>query len=455
MTLCARVSLPFALLGMAVLYGACASPKSEEAAPSHATCGDAQVVCPPTAPIEAPAEDAEIRNVILLIGDGMGPQQVGLLELYARYANDPRYPERTSHIGQLINVAKNSVVLSTPADGLVNESATGATQLASGLTTKFGYLGLNAAGEPIDSAIDVARRLGLKTAILSDTRLTHATPASFGAHTHDRWDENGIAAQLVESETDVMLSGGWRYFLPKSANDRGSKAALASMYDIPVDVIRSTRNDERNLLEEARNHGYAVTTTVQGLRDAQGDKLLGLFGSSGMQNGTEWLAERDAEMPSQPSLGEMFRHAVRFLKQGDSKGFFMMIEGGQIDWAGHGNKAQLLLHEMLRFDALVAEVMQFAKEDGNTAVILTADHETGGFSIFYDRNGPPGPEIFANLDAFPNYVRFATTAHTHTPILASFVAPDAFLEPIPGLMHQTQVGQIVLDWVKVAGRDAE
>lgn len=444
-----RVSL--AVLLSSLVLSAC-GPRTPVAEPTNTVpCVDTPADCPALHSPAETSEEAKIRNVILLIGDGMGPQQIGLLELYARYAQDPRYPERTSHIGRMIHGSKTTVVISTPADGLVNESATGATQLATGVPTKFGYLGLNEAGEPVDSAVDLARSLGMRTGIISDTRLTHATPASFGAHVHDRWDENHIAEQLVESGTDVMLSGGWRYFLPKSAATSAQRGAVATRYGIPEDQVRSTRADERDLLAEASAAGYTIATSVEALRAAEGSRLLGLFAASGMQTGTQWLQERDEEIPSQPSLAELFRVGVRFLNQDPERGFFLMLEGGQIDWAGHATKAQLLLHEMLRFDETVAEVMRFAQEDGETAVILTADHETGGFSIFYDRKGPPGPEIFEDLDAYPNYVRFATSAHTHTPVYGVFNAPESLTRPIPSLLHQTEVGEVVNAWVRIAG----
>ena len=397
----------------------------------------------------APAQ-SNIRNVILLIGDGMGPQQIGLLELYARYANDPAYPDHISNIGRMIQRSQNVVVVSTPSDGLVNESATGATQLATGLPTRFGYLGIDADGAPVDSAIAFARSLGMRTGIISDTRLTHATPASFGAHVHDRWDETTIAEQMITSGTDVMLSGGWRYFIPHSATNRDQRARYAELFDIDPSEVQTKRDDERDLLDEAREEGYTVVTTPAALRDAAGAKLLGLFGAAGMQSGTQWLEDRDNENRSQPTPNELFRSALPFLTQDADKGFFLMIEGGQIDWAGHATKAQLLLHEMLRFDALVGEVVQWATEDGETAVVLTADHETGGFSIHYDRSGPPQPSIFADLDAFPNYVTFATSAHTHTPVIGTFLAPQELTDELPGLVHQIEVGQLIRRWIRLA-----
>lgn len=398
-------------------------------------------------------ETPKIRNVILMIGDGMGPQQVGLLELYARYADDPRYPDKTSHLGRMMGLGETGVVIASPANGLVNDSAAGATQIGSGVETNFGYVGLDADGETVLSAVAVAKSLGLATGIVSDTRITHATPASFGGHVHDRWDESTIAAQLLETAPDVLLSGGWRYFLPKSAaKTDGNRRRIEDRYAIPMAAVTSKRNDERNLLDEAEDAGYNVITYGAALEEAQQRPVLGLFAANAMESGTQWF-ERSDDRPSdaEPTLKRMTERAIALLHK-DSPGFFLMVEGGQIDWAGHNNEAQRLLYEMLRFDEAIASVLAFAEGRDDTVVIVTADHETGGFSIHYDRSGPPTASLFTVMDRSPNYISWATTAHTHTPVLATAIGPRALIAPFDGVYHQSEVGRRVLSLVRLAAQ---
>ena len=116
------------------------------------------------------------------------------------------------------------------------------------------------------------------------------------------------------------------------------------------------RRDDRNLLIEAQDAGYSIVTHPAALADVTSLPVLGLFAASGMQSGTEWWAEQDSQSPSQPALHTMAIRALELLSA-DDVGLFVMIEGGQIDWAGHNNESQRLLYEMLRFDRTVGDVL--------------------------------------------------------------------------------------------------
>lgn len=419
-------------------------------APQHDAISDS-AACPETPCVQsAPPEEMvpDLKNVILLIGDGMGPQQIGLLELYARHADDPRYPERVSHIGRMMRDGTTGMVISTPVDGLVNDSAAAATQLGSGVDTTFGATGLDAHGEPVTTALHKAQLQGMRTGLVSDTRLSHATMAAFASHTEDRWDETDIVSQMLLAQPDVMLSGGWRYFLPQGvANDDALKATLVETYELPPESLVSVRKDPRNLLDEAAEAGYSVLTHPAALDDAETLPVLGLFAPNGMQSGTQWWAERESESPAQPALKTMTSKALQLLDAAGD-GFFLMVEGGQIDWAGHNNEAQRLLYEMIRFDEAVGEVLDWANQRTDTVVILTADHETGGFALHYDRSGPPDAQVFHALDQSPNYVSWATKNHTHTPVLATAFGDRNYTLRFGGLYHQSQLGQMMLELIE-------
>lgn len=434
-------TLILAVLSTSLGLSACSKPGTT--APQNALEPCPEAATPP----ETPAEVPELQHIVLLIGDGMGPQQIGLLELYARYAGDPRYPEGMSHIGRLMRDGATGVVIATPSNGLVNDSAGAATQLGSGVLTTFGATGLDMNGDPVPSALVVAKERGMSTGLVSDTRLTHATPAAFAAHVADRWDETTIASQMLETAPDLMFSGGWRYFLPRTiADDEATKTALSQRYELSPESIVGRRRDDRNLLDEAQQAGYKVITHAAALDDLSQLPALGLFAPNGMQSGTEWWAEQNSQSPSEPSLRTMSVRALELL-EATGQGMFLMIEGGQIDWAGHNNQAQRLLYEMLRFDETVGAVLAWAENRDDTVVILTADHETGGFSIHYDTNGPPDATLFDALDTSPNYVSWATTAHTHTPVFATAYGERNFTAPFAGIYHQSQLGEMILELV--------
>lgn len=437
-----------ALVLLSCLFASCARPQDTGSTYALQECVPPQThELVATDESEAP-ETPKLKNVILMIGDGMGPQHVGLLELYARYAGDERYPKGLSNLGKMLRDGATGLVITTPGDGLVIESAAGATQIGTGKMTNYGNVGIGMDGKPLESAVHIAKKHGLRTGLVTDTRITHATPAAFAAHTDDRWDETSIAVQMLETAPDLMFAGGWRYFLPRSVKkDKALMTRLTEEYELPPDGIRSVRKDERNLLDEARDAGYSIVSHPAALDDISTLPVLGLFAPNGMQNGKEWWTEQDSDSPSEPSLATMSTRAVELLSAED-QGFFLMIEGGQIDWASHLNQPQRLLYEMIRFDDAIGAISRWASERDDTLVIVTADHETGGFSLTYDKDGPPNASIFDTLDDEKTYVQWATTNHTHTPVIAVATGETEYTRAFAGLYHQTQLGEILLDLIR-------
>ncbi|MDO6525968.1 alkaline phosphatase [Motilimonas sp. 1_MG-2023] len=332
-----------------------------------------------------------VKNVILMIGDGMGPGQMGLLEEYARKAPKSIYQGHDTALKTLIDKGVLGMSLHSPADALVVDSACSASHLASGVDAPSEALGLDIDGNPVESVLEIAKKMGKATGLVSDTRLTHATPAAFASHQPHRSFENEIAEEMLATGVDVMLSGGLRYWIPKSANDKGELYQQLVKQTGGDIQIKSKRNDEKNLLTQAASAGYSVVHTRQALAAAQGDKVLGLFAYSGMQDGIEYSNSKNDPKRSMPGLKEMTQKALDVLAQ-DPDGFFLMVEGGQIDWAGHNNDAGTMLHEMLKFDETVQYVYDWVKDRNDTLVVVTADHETGGFGFSYSRAGIVQPE---------------------------------------------------------------
>lgn len=317
-----------------------------------------------------------VKNVVFIIGDGMGPQQLELLQLYAKYAKNSIYKDKGTHFEKMARSGEIGMVEVNPNKFLVTDSSCSATQYATGEYSLPETVGINDSGLAVKTIIDVAKRLGKSTGIVTDTRITHATPASFIAHIGSRKHENEIAEQFIDSNVDVLLGGGLRHFLPK--NTKKNKFSLSVL---PSHINnKSKRFDNRNLLEEANKKGYDLLFSKDALLNSKSDKILGLFKSSGLPDGIEY---RDNLYPKIPSLKDMASVALKSLSK-NKKGFFLMIEAGQIDWAGHQNDTGLMLAEMQKMDEMLGSVLKWASGRDDTIVVLTADHETGSFGFSYN-----------------------------------------------------------------------
>lgn len=332
------------------------------------------------------------KNVILMIGDGMGPQQIGLLESYARLAPNSLYNGQETGLQKLAKESVLSLSMTYPVDALVVDSACSASHLATGQMAPLGALGLDTNGDSVETILEKAKRLGKATGLVSDTRITHATPAAFASHQPYRFQENAIAVDMLETGVDVMLSGGLRHWIPQSVNENGEVYGKVIEQTGGKVKIDSMRTDERNLLSEAHANGYQLAFDRTTLAQTRGDKLLGLFANSEMMDGITHSHTKNSANRQEPSLKEMAMKALDILSQ-DNDGFFLMVEGGQIDWAGHQNDAGTLLHEMLKFDEAVAAVHEWVKNRNDTLLLVTADHETGSFGFsFYTHNRRPKPK---------------------------------------------------------------
>lgn len=345
---------------------------------------------------------AKVKNVILLIGDGMGPAQVSLLYAYKRYAK--KYTgDRVSNIAKMANSGTVGSSNVEPYGALVVDSAGSATQLATGSYSRNGMIGLDYNGHPVPTILERAKLKGMAVGLVSDTRITHATPASFAAHVANRGQEQQIAEQLLANKVDVLLSGGTQFFIPQSRKVDPSVAKL--MYKKLLK--KSKRKDDKDLLKQAQDDGYQLAFDRAQLAKADGEKLLGLFMNSALPNGIEMSAINKLTNRKIPNLMELTLKALDTLSK-NKNGFFLMVEGGQIDWAAHGNDVGSMLHNMLHFDEAIGAVLEWQKKNPDTLVVLTADHETGGFGFSYSGHDLPSPEklrgnLFKELPYNPGY----------------------------------------------------
>jgi alkaline phosphatase len=333
-----------------------------------------------------PARGSEPRNVVLLIGDGMGPEAVALAVYYNRFMNGM---DKRLNMERLMAAGNTGYCLTYQYGTVVTDSASAGTALASGVKTRDAIIGKDHDGRTMKSIVDIARQLGKSAGVISDTRLTHATPAAFYAHVIHRDMENEIAVQLVErGDLAVALSGGAQHFVPAGmkVEDHPDLKGI----DKQAGWGGSRRIDSRDLIGEARSKGYAFVANDQELLalDAQKtEKLLGLFSASGFPSAID---RQPRHQTGVPTLSQLTKKSLEILKK-NPRGFFLMVEGGQIDWVEHGNDVAGVLHEVLEFDQAIGLVMAFAGKNPDTLVVVTADHDTGGLAIGYSSYNPPAP----------------------------------------------------------------
>ena len=352
---------------------------------------------------DSATETSPIKNVILMIGDGMGPQQISLAYYYAKYAKNSPYQNEQLMLHQLMNRCNVGLLSTNAYQSIVADSASSATQMALGVESRSEMIGLDADGNPQKSVLELAKEKGMSTGLVSDTRLTHATPASFNAHVMHRSQENDIALQMVEGSADIMLSGGYRHFLPRTVSQPGTRTHRYWKSRLPLGYkLTSKRTDDLDLARHAESRGYELALTKSELDACTGDKVLGLFAPSGMPDGIAMKQARLDPDRETPTLQEMTMHAVNRLAK-NPNGFFLMIEGGQIDWAAHANDAGTMLHQMLDFDESVKAVYEWAKDRQDTVVIVTADHETGAFGLSYSKYDIPSGTDLAEQTHRPNF----------------------------------------------------
>ena len=292
----------------------------------------------------------QAKNIILMIGDGMGPSHFGTAWLYSN-----RVLGKELRMVEVMKAGRTAYLANDTADSIVTESAAAATQIACGVKVPARAAGMGSDGKtPCKTLLEFAKEKGMATGLVTTSGITDATPASFAAHVPHRSDEASVAAQELQLGVDVLMGGRKQFFLPETAG--------------------GNRKDGRDLTEEARKAGYAVVGTTSELKQTAGRKILGLF------NMRDMTFEIDRAKTAEPSLAEMTAKTLEVLAQ-TPQGFFAMIEGGRIDHAAHRNDAAGTTREVLAFDDAVGVALEFQRKNPDTLLIVTADHETGGMAI--------------------------------------------------------------------------
>lgn len=279
-----------------------------------------------------PPTGKKVKNVILMIGDGMS-----LMHVYSAW---------TANRGKL-NLDNCQVVgLSKTycSDKLITDSGAGGTALATGQKTNYHSVGVDTEGKPLKSLIDLASENGKSSGIAVTCRLWDATPATFCCHNSDRDNEAEIILDYVNSKVDYVFGGGSKLF--------------------------ENRKDGRNVFKELRKKGFQIPRVWEDIEKIKSGKVFAVVDSV------------DTPLPAirKDLLARASLKGIELLNQ-NKNGFFMMIEGSQLDDYGHFNDLDLLMQETHDFDRTIGKIYEWAARDGETLVIVTADHETGGLTL--------------------------------------------------------------------------
>jgi len=343
-----------------------------------------------TASVNPPAEP-EVRkptNIIFLIGDGMGLSAVST-GFY--FGDQPSVFKRFQEIG---------LQQTSSATHKVTDSAASGTALASGTLTYNGAVGVDTSKAVLQNIAEVVAAKGWSTGVVATSTITHATPASFYAHVEQRGMEEEIAAQLIDSEIDFFAGGGCDKFI--------------------------VRKDSADLLPLAVERGFTVDTTgLAAPGSLNADQKYGFLPQGGEM--PTMIEGRGDFLPDATVL------AISHLSQ-NQEGFFLMVEGSQIDWAGHENNAEYLIAEMLDFEKVIVAALDYAEKDGNTLVVVTADHETGGYTLG-PKKSRPGQKLYTDYAEIGPV--FATGDHSATLIPVFAFGPGA--EKFKGIYKNTEI----------------
>lgn len=303
------------------------------------------------------------KNIILLIGDGAGLNQITLSRMAISGVNSRLYIDQLPYSG---------ISLTHSADNIITDSAAAATAWATGTKTKNKFISVTPNEKALTSLTEDLFEKGFLSGVVATSSITHATPAAFYAHVNNRYKEKKIASQLQNSNINIAFGGGLNFFDLSTTNDQ-----IKYIYD----------------LDELKN----INTSSK--------RIIGLFDNDGIRRS-----------PDRPSQQLMTKKALDILakRTAECSGFFLMTEGSQIDWASHDNDASRMITEFRDFDLSIKYAVEFINTRDDTLLIVTADHETGGLQILKEDNDLV-------------HIQWGTGSHTGIPVGVFSYGPGAEL----------------------------
>ena len=362
------------------------------------------------------AEKPQVKNVIYLIGDGMGFGAVSSLLLSEDSVTGF---EQAPVIGLSETCSANNYVTDSPAGG---------TALACGVRTKNGYLGVDPEGKPLTSILRKAQAMGKRSGIVVNTVLTEATPAAFYAGVTSRSMSFDIAKQFTESGVDVAIGAGLEPFIKRPDSLDLTATLINKGYDVHLDwktVLNTTSKKFVGILPMGDVHRRNESgNTTAGAADGAEVCLAAKLAASSEENG-------DTTRLSEPTvyLEKATAKALEVLSNDNRQGFFLMIESAIIDGYGHNNDSEGMIEEMKEFDNTLRQLVAYVNQHPETLLVVTADHETGGTGVSY--------KSYEVGSTTPVQLSFSTKGHTGTvvPVFAYGAGAEAFA----GIMKNTDL----------------
>ncbi|KAJ2450277.1 vacuolar alkaline phosphatase [Coemansia sp. RSA 2336] len=306
------------------------------------------------------------RNLVFMISDGFGMTSETMARSYMQQLDD-KQPAAWSSIldGMLVGSVRTQ-----SSSSLITDSAAGATAFSCAQKTYNGAIGVDPQGRPCGTILEAAKQMGMGTGLVTTARVTHATPAAFAAHVENRNMEDLIALQLLARNSttsrqvvDLMFGGGSCHFMP---SQRGAQ---------------SCRFDDTDVWQMAQQLGFTTLETLEQFEQLSRNSslpILATFAPSHMAYSI------DRDKAKQPALHQMARTALDILNNQSPNGFFLMIEGARIDMAGHDNDPAAHVHDIVEYWKTIALVQEFVRENPDTLLVSTSDHETGGLTLGID-----------------------------------------------------------------------
>lgn len=338
------------------------------------------------------SSDNEIKNVIIMVPDGCSNS----IQTLARWKKGEALTLDSLLVGAVKTYMANSTITGSAA--AVTAFATGHKTTvkflsvgprAEDILTIFEHPGPEMEYSPLATVLEGAKMVGKSTGLVATSKISHATPAGFACHVHDRDKYNIITEQMVYENVDVVFGGGKQHLLPKPEGEK--------------------RTDGEDLIKVLLGRGYQFVENRKEMSKIKSGRVWGLFAKNHMDAD---LNRREFHL-DQPSLAEMTAKAIELLSQ-DENGFFLLVEGSHIDWAGHANDPIYMVTEFLAFDEAVRVVLDFARKDKKTLVLAFPDHNTGGLTIGSWTTDIPYTETnVENLLAPLNKMKITAGAITH------------------------------------------
>ncbi len=325
---------------------------------------------------------AKPKNIILFIGDGMGTDHV-----FAAYTAN-------KGVLNIMNMPFVGFSKTQAANNYITDSAAGGTAIACGQKTKNGAIGVDAKGNTIKNICEYAKEKQLSTGLISTSAITHATPASFIAHQLSRRMYEDIAADFLQINIDLFIGGGLKFF--------------------------DKRTDKRVLTNELKEKGYQIAFSTADMMKITKTPMAVLLDSGHLDRVSEGIV----------FLSKAVKKSTQLLSK-NKKGFFLMVEGSQIDWGAHQNNTSYIIEELLDMDKAVGGALKFAEKNKETLVVVTSDHETGGMAI---NDG--------NIQTGEVYGRYTSSRHTATMVPVFAYGPGA--ELFSGVYENTELFQKII-----------